>query len=364
MLLLALATILGAVTLNYVAADQGTESDPSAITTPDIPETPTTFAPEPIADPPIPDPLDERVAGFSGSLVLAVAALDGLEVWGWSSGASGVLERSIPVGSVFEPRFDASGSLVAAIRRRGGEFPSLRLGQVPQLSPVFWGAHSFAWHSTAPGAIAWVSQWAATPLPTLHTGEWVGDGVYFRPVADLEGFDVVPGGGDNDRLVAFDDLGFVLEKWRWTGQVRRAVVRLDPDGNPTGEVDGVFAGIGPNGDVAVTNGPTTRILGGPLLELRSVLPAAYSSLAWTADGRIAAAHYDRTVVDLIDGVAVRSVDIGQLRPSAVTWSQDGRFAVFTGNTDGDSVLTFVDSASLDTTTLFLTGHVLSGRGLP
>lgn len=353
---------LGAVTVTYLAGDPANESERSAITSPDVEDPPpiaTNDLGDVIPDPPIPDPLDERVTGFGGDLRLIVFSNEGMERWRWTSGPDGVLEKSPAEPDLYGAAFDASGDLVAAIRRYGREAPSLRVAAPrTEMAPVFWGAESFAWHRTVTGGIAWVSQSPTQEWATLHAGAWVRDGVYFKPVTTLIGVDVRATSPTSSRLVGYDDHGYLFERWeRRDGEAHVSVVRYTPDGAETAEAEGAFIGFIPDGRIALGLDRQTFLIDPVDLQADEILAAGYTSIAATADGRLAATDSESTTVDLIDGKAVRTVDIGQLRPVALAWGPRQRFAIVAGHADDEPVLVFIDAATLDTTTLFVGGHV-------
>ena len=359
--MLAVVLAAGAIAVTWFSADPSMESGRAVVTTPEVEETPTTApAVAPVPEPPIPDPLDRRVRGFDGTLVIALGTGDGLEVRRWSSGPDGVLERSVPEDDLYDASFDASGRLVAAIRRYGREPPSLRVGSHGELSPIFWGAHSYAWHSHRPEALAWVSQGPREEQPMIHIGRSIDDGVYFKPAGTVPGFDFRDG---LVRLVAYDDWGFVFETWGTRREIT-TVTRLSPQGTPVATVEGWYIGASPTGRMAIGTEGRTVVLDAATLSPVPSLPSQYSSVAWADDGRMAATHFESTVVDLIDGSGVRSVDIGQIQPTALGWSADDRFVVLAGHAEADPVLVFVDAATLDTTTLFVSGHPIAAVALP
>lgn len=128
-------------------------------------------------------------------------------------------------------------------------------------SPVFWGVGQFARHPTEPGAVAWFEASDATDDDaTIHMGRWNGDGVYFRPV-------YLPATADDspiaDRLVAFDRHGLVFERHLGTGGMASVrIERVNVLGTLLATVDGFFVGASPDGQVAVSDGVTTRLVDG------------------------------------------------------------------------------------------------------
>lgn len=345
--MIALMAILaaGALAVTYLGANSATER--SAVTAPSLPPTQSTVLTRVVPSPPLADPLDRRVPGFTGTLVMTVATTDGTEIWRWSSGVDGVLQRSIPVPDLYDARPDASGTRVVALRRHGRDETSLQaLDETGALSPILFGAQGFAWHASRPTTILFASEHAGD-VPLLHAGQWTADGVWFKPAGLLAGYDLLQGNPIPDRLVGYDDDGIVIES-------RSTVQRIGPEGRVAGSAPGTFVGMSPNGDVAVAIGAVTIIYSGAAMERRSQLSGAYSSIAWTGD-RIAATSAERSQVDLIDGAATRSVDVGPIHPTVLTWSADGRFVVVSGHVAEDPILLFIDSASLDTTSIIMTG---------
>lgn len=365
LLVLVLGMALGGLVVTWAAADPSSESERSAITSPTVDDAPSTTVVSDIAlpAPPIPDPLDQRVPGFTGTLVLTMGTSEGTEVWRWGTGGDGVLERTAPTPDLYDAVPDPTGSVVAAIRRFGREAPSLRMATAAEWSPVFWGVGQFARHPTEPGAVAWFEASDATDDDaTIHMGRWNGDGVYFRPV-------YLPATADDspiaDRLVAFDRHGLVFERHLGTGGMASVrIERVNVLGTLLATVDGFFVGASPDGQVAVSDGVTTRLVDGASLDQTAQFGAVYHSMAWTGDGRIAAADREGTVVDLIDGAAIRSVEVGDIGPSVLTWSPDGRFIVASGHAGDDPVLAFIDSATLDLTVLLVSGHPVAAVALP
>lgn len=363
-MLLVVTLALGGLIVTWAAADPSSESDRSAITSPIVEDPTTTTSPllEPVlSEPPIVDPLDGRVPGYPGTLVLAMGTTRGTQLWHWNTGPDAVLSKTPPIADLYDARPDPTGSVVAAVRRFGNEAPSLRMATGPEWFPVFWGAGQFAWHPTEPGAIAWTGDEAPGEQTTVHIGQWNGDGVYYRPL-QLPGGNALGGSELENRLVAFDRHGLVFERRAERTMVR--VERIDALGTTLGSVDGVFVGSSPDGVIAVSDGFTTRLVSGESLTQQDVLGGVYHSMVWADDGRIAAADRESTRVDLIDGSATRSVEVGGIGPAVLTWSPDGRFVVASGHAGEDPVLVFIDSATLDTTILLVSAHPVAAVALP
>lgn len=352
--------LAGVLLLTIIAGDPASESDRSANTVPPIPPDPPAPQPTvPVPDEPVPSPLDDFVPGFSGTLVMAVADAEGTQVWRWSSGRDGVIARSLPVADIYDAAPDPSGSWVAGIHRFGRELPSLQVGIETHPSPVFWGARSFVWHAAASGGIAWVEQPDAAATSTIHVGERVEDGVFFKPAAMLDGFWFATGA---DRLVAYDNTGFVVERWSADGA---SVQRLGPDGQTLGTASGQFVGISPGGTVAVREGVVTRMLTGPSLEESTMVPTPYTSVAWApGEARFAATDFEAKSVDLADGAARRTVAVGDIGPSIMTWGPQGRFVLVSGHVESDPVIVFIDAATLDTWTILLDANPVAAAVVP
>ncbi len=325
-------------------------SDDLSIAIPDLgPETTTTLTPPPTIsvdpsgdDAALPNPLDTLVPEFADTLILTAATGDGIEVWTWTTGANGTLSRSALGENLYDATPDASGSSVAALRRYGHDGPWLVVAHDGDAVPVFYGARSFAWHRTEPGRIAWLSQLPGEDAPTLYLGTRNDGGMYFQPLTLLSGFDAFAG----DRLVGYDDTGFVIERWNVAAGDHPTVARLDPYGDPGSSSPGTFSGLSDDSGVAVSGEASTAIESGVGMVFQRSLPAAASSVAWWTGGTSLAytTLEGSSVVVVSGGSAVREYDLGVSRPVAAAWSPDGRFLVVTGHAGDAPMLLFVDMA--------------------
>jgi len=327
-----------------------------AIRIPDLgPETTTTIVPpssiaiDPSAgdeEASLPNPLDSLVPGLTDTLVLTTATGSGQEVWRWTTGSDGTLTRS-PLGVyLFDPTPDLAGDTVAALMRYAREAPWLVMAHDSLPVPVFYGARSFAWHRTDPGRIAWLSQVDGENSPTLYVGAHNDGGLYFQPLTVLAGFDSMSPDLVEDRLVGYDETGFVIERWSDPAGPNPTVVRLDPEGNPAGETPGAFVGLSDTAGVAVSGATATVIDSGLSLAFDRALPAPTSSVVWWTGGTsVAYAPYEGSSVIVISGgSAVREYELGVDHPVAAAWSTDGRFLLATGYVGDTPMLLFVDMA--------------------
>ena len=359
MVLSSLAIVLFLI---LIAGNPSSESKPSAISVPPLPpEPPLSAATILVPKEPVAKPLDDIVTGFRGTLVMTVGGSGGTEVWRWSSGPDGTIARSLPVADIYDAMPDPSGSWILGLRRSGREPPLLQMGIENDPAPVFWWTRSFAWHVATPGRVAWAAQRNAGAVATVHVGERVEAGIYFKPATTLKGFELVAG---TDRLVAFDDFGFVFERWA-ADRSSVSVQRIGPTGEPEGLVVGQFVGISPDGMVAVLDGPITRLLTGPSLEESAVISSRYTSVVWAPhSARFAASNFETDSVDLADGSARRTVAVGDIGPTILAWSSDGRFVLVSGELEEKPVIVFIDAVTLGTWTVRLDSYPVAATVIP
>jgi len=350
-----LLLIGGAVVL--FGGSPANETDRTTAPLPDLPPSSSTTTTEPLS-PALPNeigaPLDDRVPGFDGVLVMTVGTPDGTEVWHWSSGPSGTLCRTAPIADVYDAQPDGTGRFVLAIHRFAGSHRlEAALDRVPV--PVFWGADSFAWHAADEGRLAWLE-----PLPDgdigLHRGRHVEEGIGSVPTGIYEPTDPAA----DHVLVGYDDLGLVLQRITSPGRAFE-VVRVDITGVETGSTTGMFLGVGPFGRVAVREDSTTRLVDGPAMTPTSNLDGNHTSVVWSElGGRIGTADADSGIVSIIEGSLVRPIDVGDVSPRVLAWDPTSRFLVAAGNLPGgQGMLLFVDRIDLEVSTVLVPGSPIA-----
>ena len=343
----------------FLSLSGGDGIDASLITDPALqpdPFPPTTVAVDygdPLPPVAVPNPLDAPVPGFAGTLVMTTDSPAGLEVWTWTAGPEGTLTRDPVLGDLVDARPDATGAVVAALRRHGDDPPWLVVTNGTDVTPVFFGARSFAWHATAPGEIAWLALTSPTDSPTLYIGVRNDGGLYFKPLANLTGF----AEETTSRLVGYDTSGFVVETWTRGdgGSFTPSVQRLDPSGRPVASLEGYFVGVAPDGTVAVGETTVTDTPAGTF----SLLPAASTSAVWSPGGdRLAITADAATSVTIEDtaGTAQAFFDLGADHLTVRAWSPDGRFVIVSGYVGDDALLVFIDTAMASVRPVPIDGH--------
>jgi hypothetical protein len=330
-----------------VGGSPGTESDRSAVTTPQ-PTTTTVATADPAPVVPAGDldvPLDRLIPDFGGTLVLTMADDSGTAVWTWSSGPGGALVRSEPLADVYDARPDPSGTWVLGIHDYSGH-SRLEAGLAGSPIAVFWGADSFAWSISDPGRVGWIEISDDTELP-LHTGRHIPSGIWFVPAGRYLPSDPLA----RHVVVGLDDHGFVMQ--RISRSLEFDVVRVTETGIETGAAAGMFVGLSPAGHVAVSDGTSVRLHTGPELEPSARLGAPATSMRWAPGARrLAFVDREGRTVDIVEGAARTTVDIGAIRPRVLTWDATGRFVVLAGDRGpAESLLAFVDTVTLDVRTV-------------
>jgi hypothetical protein len=292
---------------------------------------------------------------MSGTLVMAVDASTGTEVWRWQTGPDAILSRSAGVSNLFDTHPDPSGTWFLGIQRGDG-IPLLQAALDSKPVPVFWGADSFAWHTVDDGAVAWIS--IADAEVTVQLGRHRSEGISFKP-----GPIIAIGADDTYRLRAFDDLGLVMEVI--SAEREFSVRRFDIDGNLTGAVPGQFVGISPKGQVAVSTGRATEFRRDADLAPGATISGVATSARWSPTGaRLAVTNVAGDTVDIIDGTARLTVSVGEIRPWILAWSPDERFVLVGGESGGETLITFVDTASLQIRTVFLDAAPIAAVVVP
>lgn len=318
---------------------------PVQVDLPELPTDETAATTTPLLPPAIADLRPLVVDGFSGRLLMTVVTSTGPERWEWVGGQLGPLRSPLEVDNLYDIRLDAAGESIAATERFADEPPNLFMGDEEGVEPVFWGAHSFAWHAGDPGRIAWIARLGERPV-TIHTGFVADRGVYFRPTVVLPDIELDGSGGV--RLVAYDRHGFVLERWEEAGRTA-FVRRVASDGTIVDEVEGLFVAAAPDGTVAVGSLDETdqTILYDSGLTLLERLQPAVSTLRWSPDGTgLATARGDRpSVVQIRVGEDSVDFNLALERAAVEAWSPDGRFLIVSGAVDGEHHLGFIEVGS-------------------
>lgn len=344
-----------------VSAPQATD-----ITDPDVPATAsTTSLPDIRTDT---EPLSELVPGFEGTLVMVVAIADAVERWEWPAEASS--PSRLPLfGHLRDARTDASGSLVAAIERYAHDPRVLQIGEGPSLGDVFYGVHTFAWHASEPARLAWISQSNPEAPAEIHVAYSEGRTVYAMPLARYPGVDLVtPGRRDGVRIAGYDDFGVIIEHWSFGDEKFTATVsRVSLDGEVVAEVEGVFAGLAPDGTVAV--GSATDLAAGPVLygpEMEAIgsLDGPAGQVLWSPDLGARAAIFPGPVVEVRSGGHATTFAVPLENPTLKAWSPDGRFVVVAGVRDEVATLAFADTADASVNTVRLSAFPVDVRVIP
>lgn len=322
-----------------------------------------TTTPEPVA---VSDPLNLYVPGFTATLIMTTGFPSGVEVWTWSSGPEGTLTRTPVPGPLVDARPDVSGEEIAALRQQADEPPWLVVANGVGVTPVFFGAQSFAWHASQPGDIAWLSQTSTTDPPTLYIGTHADGGLYFKPIADLDEFSSLGVDRPADRIVGYDSAGFIVEHWNISdGVVVPTVERLDASGHPVMSIAGYFVGAAPDGGVVVHDLGVTRITspGSPPTQM---VPASTSAV-WSPTGdRLATTSEGSPIatIEQTDAGGETSFDLRLDHLRVEAWSPDGRFLIVSGYADARPFLVFIDTLDATVWPISIEGNPIGVVAIP
>jgi hypothetical protein len=356
------AVVIAAVIATFLAR---TINAPQAVDVTD-PEVPETTVPTSLPDAPTGgDALSTLVPDLEGTIVMTVEIAGTVERWEWRADDSGPARLPLS-GHLTETRLDASGGLAAAIERYAHEPLKLLIGEGPDLGVIFYAVHSYVWHETEPGSLAWLSQDDPDRPAVIHTGYTRGRMVYSKPLARLEGVDLVtPGRRDGIRLAAFDDHGVVVEEWLFDDDKFTArVTRITVDGEIAGEAEGVLAGVAPGGVIVVAStldAAALPVLYGPDMAPVGELQGPAGHVLWSPDGSKRAAVYPGPVVEVRDGESTTSLAVPLDNPRLEAWSPDGRFVVLTGVRDEIPTLAFVNTWRSTVSIVRLSAYPISVR---
>lgn len=362
--LVAVAVVVAAaVTATFLAR---TINAPQAadVTDPEIP--PTTIATSLPDAPTGVDALSTLVPDLEGTVVMTVEIAGTVEWWEWRADDNGPTRLPLS-GHLSETRLDASGSLAAAIERHADDPLALRMGEGPELSRIFYAVHSYVWHRSEPGRLAWLSQSDPAQPAVVHIAYSKGRTVYSKPLALLAGVDLVtPGRRDGVRLAALDDYGVVVEEWLLDDEKKftARVTRIGTDGAVAGEAEGVFAGLAPGGVMLVrstSDAAALPTLYGPDMSLAGELLGPAAHVLWSRDGSKRAAVFPGPVVEVREGDSTISLAVPLDSPRLETWSADGRFVVLTGWRDEIPALAFVNTVRSTVSIVRLSGYPHSVR---
>jgi hypothetical protein len=284
------------------------------------------------------------VDGFPDTLVLAIRS-DGQSLGSmiWPRGGA-AYSRSIPVGvpAAREPvTFDASGRIIAALARVGGELPGVLYTGVPQSASILAGnVTGYAWHDSAPYEIAYTT--ATDDVSEL----WLRRSRGSEP--ELAGELEAAG-----RIAAWGDWGHAIQD-----DPGNSFHVVGSDGQMT-TYSGRLLDSGPSGALVMESDGIGYILLGST-EVKEV-SGAESALAarFSDDGeRLAVLGSEWVaVVSLVDG-SERRIPAGAPGLSQLVWSSDGRFIVYPGR----NRLWVIDTQS-DAAYEVLAGHVIAGVGI-
>lgn len=298
-----------------------------------------------------PESLATKVPGFDGTLVAQLGLWGRIDAVQWPSQRAEPITFPLPQNISLSA--DAAGRLFAGVAPSALEGPGLALyvGTLAGLRPAAMDVLSVAFHSTAPGRLAWLEFHAGDSrlrTSTLDPGGALS--VAPTPVAAVAA---------DQRLVGWGDWGFLLAGWDEAAQTWVACL-LDPSGRERWRQPAVAAHASPRGDVLLAHDEPggeyrwsltpAQPAGGRATPFPEVPADADLGAAWSPDGaRIAfvapgeAGLASRLHVLHLDGTPDRSAEV-PLRVAGVSWSHDGRFLLArAAEPEGRDALFFFDT---------------------
>ncbi|MDH3470657.1 MAG: hypothetical protein OEM94_05010 [Acidimicrobiia bacterium] len=346
--IVAAAAVVAAAGIAVILASSGKVSE-SATTIPESLPTPTTVPPAPTTAP-APRTLGDLVPGFQGRIRAGALGPDEKQIaWTWSSGEAE--PREVPLPGFYEPNFgqedarwDASLKLFAAITTVDGVGSVLHAGTPTQMQVVTDTAPlSFAWHVSAPGAIAYT-----TPLLDGATQLWTSPGPPFSSLRVAE----LP---FRARLVAYGDWGFAFSDF--STQIDEGIlITLDPEGQLIGSAPLELVDASADGQLLVKSSIDDEaslalldvtLVPGEQLDFGQVIGALFSpSGTWAA---ITTQEDDDVVLNLrqLSSLERFTVALGPISARPVAWSDDRQWLLLVGleTTTFENQLIFVDLAN-------------------
>lgn len=235
----ALAVGISGVLLGYLLGTAGVPGDTDAIadttsttSTTTVPTTTTASPASAAGRRPIGTdglPLAELIPGLQGRLIVEIGTWRDSDLLVWSDRLS--VPRLATSRGLFAYVPDASGSWIAARGDSAGDLGgfagALYAGRTYPLRPMALGVHTFAWHQTHPGRLAWIQRAASSESLELWVAEIDDLGRSIAPtrIMALDPEEIL---GAEPALV-WDDHGFMISGYDRAVE-EPFVAFLDPGG--------------------------------------------------------------------------------------------------------------------------------------
>ena len=270
----------------------------------------------------------DEIPGFPDGLSALVSPGDGraLEILTWPHSGEPVY-RSIPLGDfalASPPRFDSSGSFLAAVTSTAEGGLLLHAGRPNSFGVVADDVVTFAWHDSDAADLAWTKQ--------------VGDEVEVWVSDDRnQPFRVTSGIGIGTELKAWGDWGFALGVATVADDQSTSITTtiLSPVGELMAQVEGSVVASHQTGLLLVQGADgmvrLELVTDGPVFAVRDLaLPDFVTGGEFDPSGeQVAVVGFSGlSIVDLSSGEVTNHA----VRPgsNSVTWSSDGRFVLANG----------------------------------